>query len=86
MDDRRLREITPGKRGWRFVGRYRGQTLRANVPYLVVTSAGVTTRHYTEAGARKRLGILGTSGFGATALEWADGTWRRVTTAGVTPR
>jgi len=84
MDDRRLREITPGRRGWRFVGKIRGLVVRANVPYLVVTAAGVTTRHYTEAGAKKRVAILRTSGVKATAWGWSDDGWRLVVRSGWT--
>ena len=75
MDGRRLREIAPSKRGWRFAGKIRGCLVRANVPYLVITSAGVITRHYTEMGSLKRVAILRTSGVAATAWGWTGGAW-----------
>lgn len=83
MDARRLREVTPAKRGWRFVGRHRGKILRANVPYLVIIGDRMT-RHYTESGARKRLAILATSGVTAAAVMWDEDRWLPITTAGVT--
>jgi len=73
MDERRLREITPGRRGWRFVGSIHGRQVRANVPYLVI--ARVTTRHYTASGALKRVRILRASGVHSEAWEW-DGSWK----------
>jgi hypothetical protein len=71
MDARRLREITPAKRGWRFVGKWRGRIFRANTPCLVITAAAVT-RHYTEGGARKRLQILATCRIPGQAIAWND--------------
>ncbi len=86
MDDRRLREITPSQRGYRFQGRWRGRLLRANVPYLVVTSAAVT-RHWTAAGARNRVRILRQYGIEAWALRWDSDRWAvEVTSADVTRR
>lgn len=85
MDSRRLREVTPARRGWRFIGRHRGKMLRANVPYLVIVGDCVT-RHYTENGARKRLAILATSGVTAAGVMWEEDRWLPITPAAVTRR
>lgn len=77
MDQRRLREVTPAKRGWRFVGRFRGRVISANVPYLVIVNNQKITRHYTESGARKRLAILAACGVTAAGVMWDEnrGQW-----------
>lgn len=84
MDARRLRQITPSKRGWRFVGKWRGcrgfpaRELKANVPYLVITTAAMT-RHYTRMGAEKRLRILATCKVPAVGVVWLEsGQWATI--------
>lgn len=57
LDDRKLRNVSPGRRGHRFAARYRGKLLQSNTRYLVITAAAVT-RHYSARGAIDRVRLL----------------------------
>lgn len=84
-DERRLSEVSPGQRGFRFVGKWRRLTVKANTPGVIVTAAAVIcSRHYTRVGLEDRLGVIRAfvtaSGCGlvVAGLWWTGRKWIEV--------